>query len=226
MIVFALRVVVFQPYTIPSSSMEPGLQVGDYIIVTKYDYGWSRASIPFNPPLFEGRVLGRTPARGDVIVFRLPRDPKTTYIKRLIGLPGDRIQVSRGVVFVNGVPIPHMGAGPMQDHDEPWRRGVAVVETKPGGGSYMTFGGEAGHEGDDTAVYAVPAGSYFFMGDNRDNSLDSRWPADVGVGFVPAENLVGKAQFVLASWRRGASLFKPWTWITKLEPGRLIHRIQ
>jgi signal peptidase I len=219
-VMLVLRVGVFQPYTIPTSSMEPGLVTGDYIVVSKWSYGWSRASIPFNPSLPGGRLWGKAPQRGDVIVFRLPRDPDEAYIKRLIGLPGDRVQVVRGQVLLNGQPIPRQFTGPGRDHDAPERAVPRVVETAPNGKRYVTFGGSADGEGDNTGVYLVPAGMYFFMGDNRDNSLDSRWPKAVGVGFVPAENLVGKAQAVVVSWRAGASVLKPWTWLN-LDLGRL-----
>ena len=219
LVMLVVRILVFQPYTIPSSSMEPGVQTGDYIVASKWSYGWSRASIPFNPPLFRGRIGGRAPARGDVVLFRLPRDTRQVYIKRLIGLPGDRVQVLRGVVVVNGRPIPRQLAGLAADHDAPGRIVPRIVETAPDGRRYLTFGGAPDHDGDNTDVYVVPAGTYFFMGDNRDNSLDSRWPKEIGVGFVPAENIVGRAEFVVMSWRPGASLFKPWTWFN-LDPGR------
>ena len=219
LVMLVVRILVFQPYTIPSSSMEPGVQTGDYIVASKWSYGWSRASIPFNPPLFRGRIGGRAPARGDVVLFRLPRDTRQVYIKRLIGLPGDRVQVLRGVVVVNGRPIPRQLAGLAADHDAPGRIVPRIVETAPDGRRYLTFGGAPDHDGDNTDVYVVPAGTYFFMGDNRDNSLDSRWPKEIGVGFVPAENIVGRAEFVVMSWRPGASLFKPWTWLN-LDPGR------
>ena len=228
LIALVLRVVVFQPYTIPSSSMEPGLVTGDYIVVSKWSYGWSRASIPFNPPLFEGRIwnpwFGHAPRRGDVVVFRLPRTPGEAYIKRLIGLPGDRVQVVAGRVLVNGVPIPRQPAGFSSDHDAPERIVPRVVETAPNGRRYVTFAGAPDGEGDNTQVYRVPDGGYFFMGDNRDNSLDSRWPAAVGVGFVPAENLIGKAQVVVLSWRGGASILKPWTWLS-LDVSRFLQPI-
>ena len=173
LVMLVVRILVFQPYTIPSSSMEPGVQTGDYIVASKWSYGWSRASIPFNPPLFRGRIGGRAPARGDVVLFRLPRDTRQVYIKRLIGLPGDRVQVLRGVVVVNGRPIPRQLAGLAADHDAPGRIVPRIVETAPDGRRYLTFGGAPDHDGDNTDVYVVPAGTYFFMGDNRDNSLDS-----------------------------------------------------
>ena len=213
LIAVALRIVVFQPFTIPSSSMEPGLVTGDYIVVSKFAYGWSRASVPFHPPLPAGRLLGKDPERGDVVVFRLPRDPDQTWIKRVIGLPGDRIRVAGGQVFVNDAPIPQTPLGMTQDHDAPERTVLQVREQRADGRSYVTYDGGAGQPGDDTETYVVPAGQYFMMGDNRDNSLDSRWPRELGVGFLPADNVVGKAGFVLASWKPGAALYKPWTWL-------------
>ncbi len=222
----ALRVLVFQPYTIPSSSMEPGLVTGDYIVVSKWPYGWSRASIPFNPPLPGGRLFGRDPARGDVVVFRLPRDPSQAYIKRLIGLPGDRVQVTAGQVTVNGRPLPRRFTGMAEDHDAPGRIVPRGIETAANGRQYVTFEGSADGEGDNTGVYVVPAGHYFMMGDNRDNSLDSRWPrAAGGVDFVPAENLVGRAEGIGVSWKEGASVFKPWTWLN-LDWSRFFQRVR
>jgi signal peptidase I len=226
LIALVLRTVLFQPYTIPSDSMEPGLRQGDYIIVSKYSYGWSRHSIPFSPPLFHGRILGKTPERGDIIVFQLPRDPSQTYIKRLIGLPGDRVQVTSGAVLVNGRPIPRVSLGPGHDPDAPQTAVTQYRETKPNGQTYVTLDEGLGRDGDDTDPYVVPDGQYFFMGDNRDNSLDSRWPSSIGVGFVPAENLVGKAQIILFSWNADVSLLKPWTWITDLQPQRFFHLLQ
>jgi len=223
-----LRVVVFQPFTIPSSSMEPGLRTGDYVVVSKWSYGWSRASLPFNPPLAgDGapRVLAQAPKRGDVIVFRLPRDPTQAYVKRLIGLPGDRVQVRGGTVFVNGAAIPQQRDGFTEDPEAPGRRVQQVLEPRPDGRRYVTYDAGPDHEGDDTHVYVVPQGHYFFMGDNRDNSLDSRWTrAEQGVDFVPAENLIGKAQLILVSWNEGASVLKPWTWFS-LRASRLFKPI-
>jgi signal peptidase I len=208
----AIQTSLYQPFTIPSSSMEPGLVIGDYVVVSKFAYGWSRASLPFNPPLPAGRLFGRTAERGDVVVFRRPSAPQQTWVKRVIGLPGDRVQVMGGTVFVNGRAVPRTPLNVVSDHDDPGRQVLQVRETLPDGRRYLTYDGGSGMQGDDTGVYVVPEGQYFMMGDNRDNSLDSRWPADVGVGLLPAENIVGKAEIVMASWKPGAGLFKPWTW--------------
>lgn len=207
------RIVAWQPYTIPSSSMEPGLVTGDYIVVSKFAYGWSRASLPFAPPLFEGRVLGAGPTRGEVVVFRDSVHPDKTLIKRVIGLPGDRVRVRDGLVSVNGVTTPRTDRGLALDRDDPDIHPRRLDERLPGGRTYATFDrGEA--PGDDTGVYVVPEGQYFMMGDNRDNSLDSRWPtAAGGVGFVAAQDIVGRADMVLASWHPGAGVLKPWTWL-------------
>ena len=210
-----LRILLFQPFTIPSSSMEPGLVTGDYIVVSKFAYGWSRASLPLNLPLIpgKGRLLGQGPARGDVVVFRLPRDPKETWIKRVIGLPGDRIQVTGGVVSVNGVALKQTAGAVTADFDAPMRPVLPVRETQPSGRSYVTYDGGSGLPGDDTGIYVVPVGSYFMMGDNRDNSLDSRFPGDIGVGLLPGQNIIGKAEIVVGSWNPGSALIKPWTWL-------------
>lgn len=228
LIALFLRVLFFQPFTIPSASMEPTLLEGDYIIVSKYSYGYSRHSIPFSPPLFTGRILERAPQRGDVVVFKLPRDGRTDYIKRLIGLPGDRIQVRAGQVFINGKPVPREHLPPVTVETEfGFERSIErYQETFSNGRSFTTYDYGPDGEVDNTGAYVVPEGHFFFMGDNRDNSLDSRVPAEVGVGFVPAENLVGKAQIILFSWDRGATLFKPWTWFTEARPGRFFHLLK
>ena len=221
-IALVLRVFFFQPFTIPSASMEPNLYEGDYIVVSKYAYGWSRHSIPFSPPLFQGRLFERTPKRGDIIVFKLPRDGHTDYIKRLIGLPGDRVQVRGGVAYINGREVPRaLTATVEEDSGFGFTRSVQRYrETLPEGRQIAV--NDYGTDGqlDDTTVMVVPAGHYFFMGDNRDNSMDSRLDPSVGVGFVPAENLVGRAEVILLSWKKGASLFKPWTWVLNLQPSR------
>ena len=224
LIFLTLRVLIFQPFTIPSESMVPLLHKGDYIIVTKFDYGYSHHSIPFSPPLFKGRIFERQPKRGDVVVFKLPRDGRTDYIKRLIGLPGDRIQMSEGVPVVNGKPFTQERLIKTRTPGQFGKVVTQVRETMPGGKRYVTFDAGA-YEYDDTPVYVVPEGHYFFMGDNRDNSADSRLSRESGVGFVPAENLVGKARVILFSWDEGVSIFKPWTWFTKALPKRFFKSI-
>jgi signal peptidase I len=244
-IALVLRVLLFQPFTIPSASMEPNLLQGDYIIVSKYSYGWSKHSIPFSPGLFDGRILGKAPTRGDIIVFKLPRDPNVDYIKRLIGLPGDKVQVRGGVVYVNGKPLERKELpSALVDNGYSTIRAGRFEETNPEGRRYVTQDYGPDGESDNTGVYTVPAGCYFFMGDNRDNSLDSRFDPGVspfktgsgackwdyandqfigmqqGVGFVPAENLVGRAQLILLSWNANAHLFKPWTWFLDARPSR------
>ena len=221
----AIQTVLFQPFTIPSSSMEPGLVTGDYIVVNKFAYGWSRASLPFHPPVFSGRVGGRTPARGEVVVFRLPRDPQQTWVKRVIGLPGDRIQVRGGTVFVNDEALSTTPLGLTRDHDDPAREVLQVRETQADGRRYVTYDDLAPRSGDDTAVQVVPEGHYFMMGDNRDNSLDSRWPRALGVGLLPTENIVGRAELIVASWRPGSALLKPWTWFS-LQPDRFLRPVR
>ena len=222
--VLALHATLFQPFTIPSSSMEPGLVTGDYIVVSKFAYGWSLASPSIRLPLAAGRLFGRDPARGDVVVFRLPRDPKQIWIKRVIGLPGDRVQVSDGQVRVNGRLLTQIPLGATRDLDSPQRIVVPTLERQPEGRTYLTYDGGPGSPADDTPVIVVPTGAYLVMGDNRDNSLDGRFPREIGVGMLPAENLLGRAEVVVASWRPGASLLKPWTWLN-LKPDRFWQRI-
>lgn len=225
LIAVTLQTVAFQPYTIPSSSMEPGLVTGDYVVASKYPYGWSRASLPFDPPLAGGRLFGRSPARGDVVLFRLPRDRQQVWVKRVIGLPGDQVQVRNGTVFINGQGVLQSAEGLVRDHDAPSRTVSLVRETLPDGRDWLTYDGGAGSPGDDTGVFSVPAGFYLMMGDNRDNSMDGRWPREIGVGLLPAENIVGRAELVVASWRPGAGLFKPWTWFN-LQHGRFFRRVR
>jgi len=220
LIAFVLRVVLFQPFTIPSASMEPNLYEGDYIVVSKWSYGYSKHSIPFSPPLFEGRILAQEPKRGDVVVFKLPRNDETDYIKRLIGLPGDRIQMIDNVLHINGAPVRDVV---VSGADAATMFGMPIVrmrETLPGGKTINIQDFGPGNDLDDTPVFEVPAGYYFMMGDNRDNSIDSRVEESQGVGLVPAENLIGKAEIILFSWSPGASLWNPVSWFTKIRPSR------
>lgn len=219
-IALVLRVALFQPFTVPSGSMEPGLLVGDYLVVSKFDYGWSRHSLPMSPPIFGGRLFKHGPRRGEIVVFRKPDGGREDVIKRVIGLPGDRIQVRQGAVWINGAPIARRPLPPSLDPAAP-DFGVTRAGESVGGHSYVTLDRGPAHPGDDTGVYLVPEGSFFVMGDNRDNSADSRWPPGQGMGFVPAENLIGRARLVLASWKAGASVLKPWTWLN-LRGGRFL----
>lgn len=213
LIAMVLRIFLFQPFTIPSASMEPNLYEGDYIVVSKWSYGFSKHSIPFSPPLFDGRIMGSVPKRGDIVVFKLPRDNKTDFIKRVIGLPGDRIQMIANKLYINDKPVQDVVVSEQEINDIFGPRPVTEVrETLPEGKSFMTQDFGPGNDLDDTPVYEVPAGHYFMMGDNRDNSIDSRVEQSSGVGMVPAENLVGKAQIILFSWKPGSSLWNPVSW--------------
>jgi signal peptidase I len=220
-VALVIRIVFFQPFTIPSSSMEPTLYEGDYVVVSKYAYGWSRHSMPFSPPLFHGRILGKSPARGDIVVFKRPSDGKMDLIKRVIGLPGDVVQVRGGVVYINGAEVPRTRTQVVR---EAWRYGVHDVvrfrEILPGGKRIVVNDFGTGRHLDDTEEMLVPDGGYFMMGDNRDDSLDSRAPARNPRRPAPAENLIGRAEFIAVSWSQGASLFKPWTWVMNLRPSR------
>jgi len=228
LIAFLLRVLLFQPFTIPSASMEPNLYEGDYIVVSKWSYGYSKFSsgLPINLPLGEGRIFGSAPERGDVVVFKLPRDDRTDYIKRVIGLPGDRVQMIANQLHINGAPVADSTIGEAQINDIFGARTVTRVrETLPGGRTFTIQDYGPGGELDDTPVYEVPVGFYFMMGDNRDNSIDSRVDQSSGVGLVPDENLVGKAQIIMFSWEPGASLFNPVSWFANIRPSRFFSRL-
>jgi signal peptidase I len=211
-IALVIRTFLFQPFNIPSGSMKATLLVGDYLFVSKYTYGYSHYSLPFSPPLFSGRILGSPPQRGDVVVFRLPREDSTDYIKRVIGLPGDRIQMLHGVLNINGEPVKRER---IEDFAEANESGSAVPvkrwrETLPSGVTYTTL--DLYDEGfyDNTGVYVVPPGNYFMMGDNRDNSQDSRVLSQVG--YVPFENIVGRAEIIFFSVYEGERGWAFWRW--------------
>jgi len=215
LLALVIRTVLFQPFSIPSGSMMPTLLIGDYLFVSKWSYGFSKYSLPLSPDLFDGRILASQPERGDVIVFRKPGQTDVDYIKRLVGLPGDRIQMQNGVLFINGQPVPKEPAGSFTTET-----GVGIPqyrETLPNGVSYLTLDAETQSVGDNTREFVVPADHFFMMGDNRDNSLDSRFD----VGYVPFENLVGKAQVIFFSMEGGASPLAIWEWPSSLLPGRI-----
>ncbi len=222
-IAFVLRVLLFQPFTIPSASMEPNLYEGDYIVVSKWAYGYSKYSsgLPINLPLGEDRLFGRAPNRGDIVVFKLPRDDKTDYIKRVIGLPGDRVQMIQNRLHINGQPVADVVVSQGEINDIFGPRPVTQLrETLPNGRTFAIQDFGPGNDLDDTPVYEVPEGHYFMMGDNRDNSIDSRVQESAGVGMVPDENLVGKAEIIMFSWEPGASLFNPVSWFANVRPSR------
>jgi len=200
--VLTIRTVAAEPFVVPSASMVPTLLIGDEMLAAKYPYGIGKYSSPIGlMPDFAGRFGGHLPERGDVIIFRLPRDTSETYVKRLIGLPGDRIQMKSGRLIINGVALPRRTAGVYDTvlDGEP-QHFLRYVETLPGGREHPILKLASGSPLDDTPEFTVPAHHYFMMGDNRDMSLDSRVPAAAqGVGFVPEENLVGRAERVLYS---------------------------
>lgn len=216
-----IRTFLFQPFSIPSGSMRPTLLEGDYLFVSKWAYGYSRHSLPFSPPLFSGRIWASEPERGDVVVFKFPPNPSIDYIKRVVGLPGDKIQMRDGVLFINDEPVKREKLGQITDPDitEMDRPVDHYRETLPNGVSYETLDLTEGGVGDNTREFVVPEGHYFMMGDNRDNSADSRF----SVGFVPAENLVGRANVIFFSIAGGASPLELWRWPSEVRPSRILN---
>jgi signal peptidase I len=207
---FFVRVFLFQPFNIPSGSMIPTLLVGDYLFVSKYAYGYSRYSFPFGPNLFSGRVWSAEPKRGDVVVFKLPRDNETDYIKRVIGLPGDEIQMIHGVLHINGEAVKKekIEDVTLDDPSGHTRTVARYRETLPNGVTYPVLDLIQEGIGDNTEVYKVPENHFFMMGDNRDNSTDSRFLSEVG--YVPFENLVGRAEIIFFSIREDSSFWEVW----------------
>jgi signal peptidase I len=227
-----LRFTVAQPFRIPSGSMQPTLAVGDYILVTKWSYGYGRFSFaPLEGLLPSGRLFGRgllghEPERGDVVVFRPVPEQDRDFIKRLIGLPGDRIQMINGVLHINGEAVQRELIGVTHECPEGPGNGNDVAtyrETLPNGVSYITCDKRENSELDNTREYVVPEGHYFMMGDDRDDSADSRVPSVVG--FVPYDNLVGPAQFVVVSFDETTSLYRPWTLFTGFRGERFLKSV-
>ena len=215
-----IRSFLFQPFSIPSGSMMPTLLVGDYLFVSKYAYGYSRYSFPFSPNLFSGRIWEGEPKRGDIAVFRLPSDPKVDYIKRVVGLPGERIQMINGVLHINGTAVKREQVGSFSadgSYGEAVTNAPVYRETLPNGVTYQTLDINPNSATDNTREFLVPEGHYFMMGDNRDNSADSR----LAVGYVPLENFVGRAEMIFFSIGDDASPLEIWKWPTELRFGRL-----
>ena len=212
-----LRTLLFQPFSIPSGSMKDTLLVGDYLFVSKFSYGYSKYSLPFAPDLFDGRIWSSDPERGDVAVFKFPPNPNIDYIKRVVGLPGDKIQMIDSVLHINGAAVKRERAGLFTD-DETGQIVQTYTETLPNGVTYSTLDVNLSST-DNTRVFEVPEGHYFMMGDNRDNSSDSR----LSVGFVPLENFVGKAKVIFFSIRNEKHPLAIWEWPQNLRGSRIFN---
>ena len=249
--VFVLRSFIVAPFNIPSESMQPRLLIGDYLIVGKWPYGYSRYSMPFSLPLIPGRIFPDTPERGDVVVFKAPPTQHQDYIKRVIGLPGDIIEIRSGQVILNGQPVEkrriedlvipvtqnmtdatqrERGLSPCfrpefeeERSGERFCRYPQFRETLPGGKSYNVLDVVSDGAADNRDPITIPEGKLFLMGDNRDRSADSRFPAEEGggIGLVPEQNLVGKALFSVFSTDGSANWLLPWTWFTAARWGRI-----
>jgi signal peptidase I len=240
---WAIRSLVVAPFNIPSGSMLPTLYIGDYLLVAKWPYGYSSTSFPFNFPPIDGRLFVHLPHRGDVAVFRQP-EGTADFVKRVIGLPGDTIEVRDGMLVLNGTPIPRQElppfampistnspckvvppASPMVERSSNGAFDClypAYRETLPGGPSYTVLDQVDNPRADDFPATTVPAGHVFLMGDNRDDSLDSRFSlVEGGIGFVPVENLVGRGLVTFWSTDGSAAWYKPWTWFSALRAGRI-----
>ena len=225
-IAVGFRSFVAEPFNIPSGSMIPTLLVGDYLFVTKYSYGYSRYSFPFGLAPIKDRVFSgdRKPQRGQVAVFRLPSDTSVDYIKRVIGLPGDRVQVRHGLLHINGKPIERrmIGNG-VQAASRGGQISTLYEEILPEGKIHVIQEISDQQMFDNTPEFVIPAGHYFMMGDNRDNSRDSR---SSSVGFVPLENFIGEAQFLFFSHDNSASIWEIWNWPSAIRFGRLGNTIK
>jgi signal peptidase I len=220
-----IRIFLFQPFNIPSGSMKATLLIGDYLFVSKYSYGYSRHSLPFSPKLFEGRIWKTDPKRGDIAVFKNPFTGED-YIKRVIGLPGDKIQMINGILHINGAPIPKRRVKDFTGRD---RYGIVRAipryeETLPNGVRYFVLDEMPNGQLDNTRIYKVSAGHYFMMGDNRDNSTDSR--VTYAVGQVPVENFVGRADRLFFSVDEEGSWLKFWRWPSDIRWSRIFSAVK
>lgn len=224
LLALVIRTLFFQPFSIPSGSMRPTLLEGDYLFVTKWAYGYSSRSLPFSPDLGDWKIFASEPKRGDVAVFKFPPNPKVDYIKRVIGLPGDRIQMKGGQLFINGEGVTRVKTGVIDNPDVTETTGPVDVyrETLSNGVSYDTLDLSQNTIGDDTREFIVPPGHYFMMGDNRDNSSDSRFQ----VGYVPADYLVGRANIIFFSISGGNSPLMIWKWPTDVRASRILNFVR
>jgi signal peptidase I len=220
-----VRTVAYEPFNIPSGSMIPTLLVGDYLFVSKFSYGYTHYSLPWSPRLFSGRIFGSMPERGDVVVFKLPSDNETDYIKRIVGLPGDRIQVLNSVLYLNGEQVKRerIEDYAYADSEGGERRVPQYVETLPNGKSYRTLDESPDGFLDNTPIFVVPEGHYFGMGDNRDRSQDSR---TVRVGYIPEENLIGRAESIFFSSNGTAHFWEFWKWGSAVRGSRMFTEIK
>ena len=227
LVALLFRTFLYQPFYIPSSSMVPNLLVGDYLFVSKSAYGYSSLSLPFSPYFFTGRIFSSLPERGDVVVFQSNNSgsEKINYIKRIVGIPGDTLQVIKGRLHLNGKPLAFEDVGDyINDSDDEYDIPIPLYqETLPSGVAYNVLDTVGNTKGDNTSVYKVPSGHYFLMGDNRDNSNDSRY--NQAVGFVPLDHIIGKATFVFFSVRYN-SFWQVWDWSENVRWDRIGKEIQ
>ena len=224
LIALAVRTVGYEPFNIPSGSMIPTLLVGDYLFVSKFSYGYSRYSLPFSLPLIPGRIFFTEPERGDVMVFKLPADNKTDYIKRIVGLPGDTVQLKQGILHINGKPVKREKVDDFVIRDSlgNYIRTPRYLETLPGGRQHYILEVTDNSVFDNTTVFNVPPGHYFAMGDNRDRSRDSRFLGDVG--YIPRQNLIGRAEFMFFSVN--GTVWEIWKWAKTVRFERIFQGIE
>ncbi|MBN8966996.1 MAG: signal peptidase I [Rhizobiales bacterium] len=229
-IVMAAKGALAEPFYVPSGSMEPTLLIGDALLATKYPYGYGTASLPINVALPEsGRIFGKLPARGDVVVFRWPGDTSQAWVKRVVGLPGDHVQMRSGRLFINGeaVGLRADGYGDAEDGEGHLTPAARYIETLPGGRTHTIFKLRTHGVLDNTADVVVPAGKLFVLGDNRDNSADSRVPvAEGGVGLLPVDDLVGRVDTIVGSWDIAVKRQPVWTWLSGLRLARSFSAVQ